>query len=185
MSSATILAGAGARGQIQAYTVRRTPEITMSLKWAVIAFAVASACAYGQRSNGYVFVAPGQLHAAGFSQSTLQIGFGGEYVVRRVGAGIGGELSALGPTEAFSSAVGVASINGYYHFARSRARLDPFVTGGYSLFFRSGHLSLGNFGGGVNWWFQPRIGLRLEFRDHIRSSGRTAHWWGVRFGLVF
>ena len=158
----------------------------MRLITTALLFSLAPALGFGQQSNGYLFVAPGQLHASGFSQTTLQVGLGGEYVIRNSGIGVGGEFSALGPTSDFSAAVGVASLNGYYHFARTRGhRLDPFITGGYSVLFRSGHLNTGNFGGGVNWWFRPHIGLRLEFRDHVHSDGGAAHWWGVRFGIAF
>ncbi|HYM12284.1 MAG TPA: hypothetical protein VEU62_16230 [Bryobacterales bacterium] len=138
-----------------------------------------------QHSHGYLFVAPGGVSTHGSTSGTIQIGAGGEAVFGR-GIGAGAELSALGPTSRFSDLIGVLSLNGYYHPARSASRLDPFVTAGYSLGFRSGHINLFNFGGGVNYWFHPKIGAKLEFRDHLHApSGGTIHYWGVRVGLAF
>jgi hypothetical protein len=41
--------------------------------------------------------------------------------------------------------------------------------------FRDGHRNLFYFGGGVNYWAAPSLGLRLEFRDHV--SNDPAHFW--------
>lgn len=60
----------------------------------------------------------------------------------------------------------------------------PFVTGGYSLRIRAGVASAFNFGGGVNYWFKDRVGLRLEFRDHISHSDLN-YFYGFRIGLAF
>jgi len=52
--------------------------------------------------------------------------------------------------------------------------------------FRSGHLNLFNFGGGLNYWLSCRLGARIELRDHVYSaSSASAHCWGFRFGLAF
>ena len=75
----------------------------MRLITTALLFSLAPALGFGQESNGYLFVAPGQLHASGFSQTTLQVGLGGEYVIRNSGIGVGGEFSALGPTSDFSA----------------------------------------------------------------------------------
>lgn len=63
--------------------------------------------------------------------------------------------------------------------------MDPFVTAGYTLFFRSGHANLWNFGGGLNYWFASRLGLKVELRDHIWPENGATHYWGVRIGLNF
>jgi hypothetical protein len=44
---------------------------------------------------------------------------------------------------------------------------------------------MANFGGGVNWWWRDRMGLKVEFRDHVAAEGGNYHIWGVRFGLTF
>jgi len=74
-----------------------------------------------------------------------------------------------------------------YHVAHGRhLKADRFVTGGYTLMFRSGHLNLFNFGGGLNYWLSCRLGARIELRDHVYSaSSASAHCWGFRFGLAF
>ena len=150
-------------------------------------FVTALVCpAWAQRSNGYVFIAPGGVTCCGDTGSTLHFGVGGEAVLG-AGIGLGAEIGALGEPRFFGdSVVGILSPNGYYHFAHSRrSRADPFVTGGYTLLFRSGHLNLFNFGGGFNYWFAGSLGARIEFRDHVYSSGVTIHYWGLRLGLAF
>ena len=142
-----------------------------------------------QRSNGYIFFAPGGVSCCSEPVAmTLQGGFGGEGILGK-GIGIGGELSALGTRQYFlDSVVGVLSVNGYYHFIHGKdSKLDPFVTGGYTMMFRGSHINEFNFGGGANWWFARHLGLKLELRDQVyRVYGNpTLHYWGVRFGLMF
>ncbi|HWC00040.1 MAG TPA: hypothetical protein VG672_25205 [Bryobacteraceae bacterium] len=139
-----------------------------------------------QSSNGYVFFAPGGATCCGYTAMTLQMGAGGEAVIWN-GIGAGAELGVAGQRSDFGGTVaGVFSPNGYYHFLRGKdLKLDPFVTGGYTLLFRSGSANLFNFGGGVNYWFHRRLGARLEFRDHVYTGDGTLHYWGIRVGLAF
>ena len=153
----------------------------MKTKLLMMIFALA-AVAVAQSSNGYVFVAPGGVSCCGHTQSTLHVGGGGEAILWK-GLGVGAEVGAVGPTQYLSEGFGVFSANGYYHLLRGKDRkLDPFVTGGYTLFFRSGVANLGNFGAGANYWFSKHVGLRAEFRDHIYT---TDNYWGFRFGVAF
>jgi hypothetical protein len=117
---------------------------------------------------------------------TLQFGVGGEAVLGK-GIGLGAEIGALGTREYFSDTVmGAFSPNGYYHFIHGEGlKADPFVTGGYTLLFRSGHANLANFGGGLTYWFHNRLGARLEIRDQLNTTGVIGHFWGARFGLAF
>ena len=103
------------------------------------------------------------------------------------GIGVGAEVGAVGTRQYFGdSVVGVFSPNGYYHFVHGKdIKIDPFVTGGYTLIFRSGHANLFNFGGGMNYWFRRRLGGRLEVRDQVHTEGASVHYWGIRFGLAF
>ena len=146
--------------------------------------------ALAQHSHGYLYAAPGGATARVLSSrretiTTLQLGAGGEGVLGK-SIGIGAELGALAPTEALEAVVGVFSLNGYYHFFHHGSRADPFLTGGYTLAFRGETANLFNFGGGVNYWFISRLGLKVEIRDHIWTPpGTTVHAWGVRFGLAF
>ena len=139
-----------------------------------------------QPSNGYVFFAPGGVTCCSQTAMTLQFGLGGEAVIGK-GIGAGAEISALGTRQYFSdSVVGVFSPNGYYHFVHGKdVKVDPFVTGGYTLLFRSGHANLFNFGGGMNYWFKRHLGLRIEFRDQVHTDGSAVHYWGIRAGLAF
>ena len=132
------------------------------------------------QTHGYAFFAPGGATSGGYTSGTSHIGVGGEGVFKN-GIGIGAELGYLMFRRDIESGIGIASINGSYHFNKD-AKLVPFVTGGYSLAFRSGTGNLGNFGGGVNWWFRPKIGLKIEFRDHVHSD---LNLWSFRFGVTF
>ncbi len=59
------------------------------------------------------------------------------------------------------------------------------MTGGYTLGFREGHENMWNAGGGIDYWFKPKLGLRIEFRDHVWSGGgETTQFWGVRVGVT-
>jgi hypothetical protein len=136
--------------------------------------------------EGYAFVAPGALTAVGFTNGTLHVGGGAEHVLGS-GIGLGAEIGAVGSWRNYGTAIGMFSVNGSYHFLRDRQRIDPFVTAGYSLGFRSGTLNFGNFGGGLNYWFSERIVLRIELRDHVHVSSRVPdlHYWSIRFGVAF
>lgn len=139
-----------------------------------------SAAASAQQSHGYLFIAPGGISSGGHTATTVHLGAGGEVGLAK-GVGLGAELGALGPRQDFAgNLMGVVSANGYYHFRREE-KLEPFVTAGYSLFFRSGHANLFNFGGGANYWFHSKLGLRLEFRDHVWSQSRSPPRTGGAF----
>ena len=156
----------------------------MRLVFLLIAFPVVAAA---QPSNGYIFFAPGGVTCCGHTSMTLHFGAGGEAVLGK-GVGIGAEIGALGDRQYFSdSVVGVFSANGYYHLVHGKnVKVDPFITGGYTLLFRSGHANLGNFGAGLNYWFRHSLGLRFELRDHIHvNEGTAVQYWGFRFGLAF
>jgi hypothetical protein len=112
--------------------------------------------------------------------SRPQVGAGGDYALSdRVS--VGGDLGWLiSQQEGF----GIASVNGSYHPVSFRdGKLVPFVTGGYSAGFRDSALSLVNFGGGLNYWFQRRSGFRFEARHHLRPGGTGL--LTLRFGLSF
>lgn len=131
--------------------------------------------------QGYFFVAPGAASPGNWG--TLHFGGGGQGFVYK-GLGIGAELGLLAPRECIREGIGVFSANGSYHFNRS-AKLVPFVTGGYSLGFRSGVINGMNFGVGVEYWFKPRVGLHLEFRDHLQPQYISdGHLWGIRIGVA-
>jgi len=55
--------------------------------------------------------------------------------------------------------------------------------------FPVGPANLFNFGSGIHYWLLNRVGLRLEFRDHVHHvytyRGFTNHYCGLRIGLTF
>ncbi len=132
---------------------------------------------------GYVFFAPGVLAGDGDSTASIHFGFGGEGLLYK-GIGVGGDIGFLAPPQDLGAGIGVASLNGSYHFNRDK-KLSPFVTGGYSIAFRNGIANGFNFGGGVNYMMRDRIGLRFELRDMIPNDCRTCHYVGFRIGFLF
>ena len=138
---------------------------------------------------GYGFVGLGAVTSSGESMGTWHVGGGGEAVIRDA-IGIGAEIGYLnGLEEPDESGLGVFSLNGSYHFNGGEAsrRFRPFLTAGYTLGFAAdGHENLFNIGGGVDYWLKPKVGLRVEFRDHVWSGDEdTLHFWSVRFGVTF
>jgi hypothetical protein len=142
-----------------------------------------SVAAFAQRSNGYWFAAPGGATGGCCTVFTVHLGAGAEIALPKF-AGIGIEAGALGnPSNYTDSVFGIGSVNGYFHPRPGKSvTLDPFVTGGYSLLFRRGTANAGNYGGGLNWWFQPSMAVRVELRDHVIEG---VHFWGVRMGMTF
>jgi hypothetical protein len=140
-----------------------------------------------QSLNGRVFFAPGGVTSFGNTAMTLQASGGLEAILFK-GIGAGADIGALTIRQCIiDCGVGIFSPNGYYHFVhRKGASLDPFVTAGYTRLFRAGHANLFNFGGGVNFWFNRHLGLRLEARDHVwrRTYSSNAHYWGFPIGLA-
>jgi hypothetical protein len=142
--------------------------------------------AHAQLTRGYAYVAPGGITQSGNTTRAYAVGGGVERLLDR-GIGVGAELEGVVPgTGRSSEAVGILSINPYYHFLRER-KLDPYATAGYSLVFRDFTGNAFNYGAGLNYWFQDNLGVLAEVRDHRfgRSGGPAAHYWGVRIGLTF
>jgi hypothetical protein len=140
------------------------------------------------RGMGYVFVAPGIAVDDGGPTGTLQLGGGGEFRIYK-GLAAGAELGGLGVIGDSAGGLGIFSLNGYYHIpnATRSGKLIPFVTAGYT---GAGNAEWGerwfNVGGGADYWFKKRIGLRVEFRDQIDANHSTPiHFAGMRVGLVW
>jgi hypothetical protein len=141
------------------------------------------------KGHGYVYFAPGVAASKEEGVGVAHIGGGGEgFFTRNLGAGA--DVGYLAPFESFADGIGTFSPN---IVARFRAKdgqykVEPFVTGGYTLFFRSGSAHGANFGGGVNWWVKEHVGLRFELRDSVMIPGEgdwTVHHVAVRIGLTF
>src|SRR5262245_23970980 len=133
--------------------------------------------------QGYVFVAPTTTTEGGLG---LHIGGGGEGLIYK-GLGVGGELGYLGSPDGLRDGIGILSTDMSYHFTKvtKSRKFAPFVTGGYSMLIGRGSVNAVNFGGGANWWFKERIGLRLELRDNVPLRFERIHFFGLRIGLAF
>ena len=139
------------------------------------------------RGTANLFFGGGGAFTRGERSGVLQFGGGGEGRIYK-GLGVGAEIGYLHPTASFTDGFGLLSTNGSYRFwtNSSSQKLVPFVTGGYSLCFRSGTANLANFAGGVDYWLRPNVALRLEARDHIwpGNGSPTAHFLMFRVGVV-
>lgn len=71
------------------------------------------------------------------------------------------------------------SVDVGYEFGRARIR--PFVSGGYTL----ASSAVFNVGGGVNVRIRSGLSLRAEFRDHRLFFDVPIDSYGVRVGLTF
>jgi len=135
---------------------------------------------------GYAIAGPAGLSGFfGSSASAVHAAGGGEALVNGRG-GVGGEFGVFANS---SSALLVFSVNGVLHVSPSTTSrgLSPFVTGGYTH-MGSGEGSFGawNVGGGIDLWTKDRVGLRVEFRDHVRPDFRGAvQYWTIRAGVLF
>jgi len=141
----------------------------------------------GSKGQGYVFVAPGAATTEEGGLATMSFGGGGERLVAKR-MGLGAELGYVAPWGEFMEALGVFSLNVSYRLGpRHRERkVEPFVTGGYTLFFPGEGTALGfNFGGGLNYWSSQRLGLRFEVRDQVGLFDQPVHVLGFRIGLTF
>lgn len=119
------------------------------------------------------------------STGTAHFGGGGEGLVCK-GLGVAAELGCLTSWRSFGDGIGTFSPNVSYHYlAKQDGKLEPFVTGGYTLFFRSGTLNEFNFSGGSNYWLKASIALRFEVRDNVWTEYATVHHVGFRIGETF
>lgn len=135
--------------------------------------------------QGYLFAAPSAGISSGGTTGFFHFGGGGEVNLYK-GLGIGAEIGYLSSYREIEEGVGVFSLNGLYSFKKDRRdKAVPFVSGGYSMFFREGHMNAVNFGGGLNYWFSDKTGLRLEFRDYVHPKCWERHIIQVRIGITF
>jgi len=133
--------------------------------------------------QGYVFAAPGAFVVAEGIAATLELGGGMQWLVYR-GLGLGFDASLMGIADCFPCGLAHGSLEASYHFVPSSGRLVPFVLGGVGgVVLGDGGAGLASVGGGVNYWFENGMALRLEVRDRFEGSG--VHLLGVRVGVTF
>jgi len=141
-----------------------------------------------------VYKSPGLLTTT-TSVGGNNTGFGGEVLIHK-GVGVGIELGYAGDWS-FSgtgSALGVGSADVTYHFLgnKSRSKIEPFLTGGYSLYYgeRTTTQSGFNLGGGVNLWLIKHVAPRLEIRyqggiNGFHGYSQFNEFIAFRFGVTF
>jgi hypothetical protein len=137
------------------------------------------------RSQGYLFVAPGIADGNSriSSGGSLHIGGGGEGFVYK-GLGVGAEIGAVRSFSDFGYIFGLGSVNLSYHFlpGGAESKLEPFVSVGYSIFFRAGITHGGHAGFGLNRWLNKKVALRFEVRDNVEAG--HGHLLGFRIGVT-
>jgi hypothetical protein len=133
---------------------------------------------------GYGIGGPAGYEGFFGSGSGLHLAGGGEVLVKGI-AGVGAEVGVLGSG---GSALWVKSVNGVLHVPAGTGtrRLSAFVTAGYtSMSSGEGSFDAWNVGGGLDVWPKDRVGVRVEFRDHLRPDSRgRVHYWSLRAGVV-
>lgn len=148
--------------------------------------------AAAQHSHGYVFAGaatiPGRSAFTFWQGDYVTLGGGGEGAIGQRFT-VGGEVSALLSRQVlYGRNAGVLSVGPAFHFLpRGDRKLDPFVNGGFALLVANGAGAMFYFGGGANYWFHRRVGLRLEFRDQVWTpeAGERIHFVGGRLGVSF
>jgi hypothetical protein len=143
----------------------------------------------GAQALGYGIAGPaGYVGFFGNSSALSLHAAGGVEILSGGRVGGAGEFGMLASPY---SGLWVTSANGVFHFVPSartpRNRTSPFVSGGYTrMSSGEGAFDAWNIGGGADVWLKPRVGLRLELRDHIRPDRRgDVHYWAFRAGVVF
>ena len=152
------------------------------MRWITPLLALCMAQAAMGQSAGHAFFSLDRPPRSQLA-TIMTAGGGGDWVFYR-GLGVGADLGYQFARRDPGDGVGLASLNGAYHIESGRlGKLVPFVTAGYGIAFRSGHLNLFNYGGGVKYWFHPRIAFRTELRDFRAAGGQ--YMLALRFGLAF
>ena len=149
---------------------------------AVILLSATTMFAQDTSLSAYTFAGVGAATSTFNRSTTLFHVGGGAELTNAKGLGVGTEFGYLGPWSNGSNGVGLYSLNALYRFAHD-SEVQPFVTGGYSLGFRSQTAHFVNVAGGATAWFRPGMGVRIEFRDNIRDP--STHWLILRVGLAF
>ena len=132
-------------------------------------------------SQGYLYF--GSIKVSTREGKPLLLGGGLERGIRN-GLTAAADLSYL---YIHNQGFGMLSLGSGYHFG-SWQSVTPFVNAGYGLALDGPDRNLFYFGGGLIRWFTPRVGARLEFRDHVSPGycgcGTAAHFLQFRIGLA-
>ena len=131
---------------------------------------------------GYGFFVGGFATDGSESEGIVHMG-GGVDLLLAGGLGVGLEIGSLS-WGGISDGVGVFSPGVIYAFNTDQKTI-PFITGGYTLFFREGSANGAFFGGGVNYLIGDNWGIRVEGRDQVFIEDGSFHNLEARFGVMF
>lgn len=128
---------------------------------------------------GYLFVAP-TVESEG-ERFVWQGGGGGEFRLAN-GLGFGAEIGGI-------HNLLQVSFNPYFHFntADPSGKWVPYITGGFTG-VTNGEFGERwfNFGGGGDYWFKERIGMRLGFQNMVDLNHDDPwHYAGFRVGFTW
>lgn len=131
-------------------------------------------------------VAAGGGWSNNFASGALAGGGGGIEILFSPYFGAAGETSLL--STAGGDLLMPISVDGRAHFVNGSATgmWAPFALAGYSrLTFFEAADHAAHFGIGADYRTSAKRAMRLEFRDIVRQTGVTSHYWTVRVGVTF
>ncbi|HYO84222.1 MAG TPA: hypothetical protein VES20_22650 [Bryobacteraceae bacterium] len=153
----------------------------------LLTMTVVSAAAQSHYGYGFAGVSgiPGRVLYTNWQGTMAHAGLGGQ---ARIGRGwtAGAEVGVISAVDnEYGRTTGLLSAGPEFHLPTG-GRFDPFLTGGGSKLGVGGDGWMWFYGGGLNYWFRQRLGIRVEFRDHVwPTEGSSVRFTGVRAGLTF
>lgn len=159
---------------------------------ATMGIAVSPAIARAQESAlGYAFAGPTAI--GGDRPLSWTVGGGGEMITGWKGTTVGLDVTglwSLPPTadgrygRTITSRLFSANVSRHFYNGGTLGKWQPYVTGGIFVIASGDDGGAGLMaGGGVDRWFTPHAGLRIDARDQF-SPGLLS-LVGVRVGIVF
>ena len=161
------------------HSVRRSSErgipgkaarLTLLAAIAVLASPAAentTAESFRYNGSGYVTFGVGRCQ---HQYTNLSVSGGGQGFLWK-GLALGGDIGYYQFQDQNNQGYGIGTLTVGYHFVNrdKPGRFDPFVSAGVPgvVFARGGVAAAASLGGGVTYWFKPRIGLRTEARVHV------------------
>ena len=156
--------------------------LSIVLLGSLLALADTTMCLGNERKSwGYGFAAFGAAYEPGSGgEGTVHFGVGGDATLL---AGFGSTVEIGYLTTVDGYGFGIFAPGVVYAFNRDRNTV-PFVTAGYTLFFRASTAQGYFFGGGINHWIGDHWGIRVEGRDQVWHN-QELHFLELRFAVVF
>ena len=162
------------------YPVAKTAYLSMQPVWLLLFVSFALA-AQTPRAQGHAYFGLDNPPHGSFRFNS--VGTGADIFVYKDLA-VSPSIGYLYSREDSQRGVAIFTANGSYHFLRGKSRFEPFVIAGYGAIADLGHgLSLFNYGGGGQYWFRKRLGVRVEVLNFQHSQYRELT--SVRFGIAF